>query len=310
MTDRIQEVRRRPAPDGARRAAEVLPTREFGRATWRHRARRAVTLLALLPTLASAQERPGPPPMYLRAAPDRPGWSVDARTGCWVWNSDPRLNDSVSWTGACSPEGRATGRGVEEWRDGDRVSRYEGEVQDGKAQGRGVYVFANGDMYWGEFRDDRRHGRGVFEWANGDRYQGEFRENKRDGRGVFTNTGGSRYDGEWRDGEQSGVGILTYSDGGRYEGEWRNGEKHGRGTQIWPDGTRYTGEWREDARSGRGVQIWADGTRYEGEWRAGRPDGFGVARINGIAIGGTWAAGCFHEDEHRAAIERNLSECP
>ena len=310
MTDRILRTLTRAAPSVAPTIAEASRRLVLRRMAARRRVCFALMLAVALPILASAQTRPAPPPIMLRAAPDRPGWSVDARTGCWVWNSDPRLNDSVSWTGACSPEGRATGRGVEEWRDGDRVSRYEGEVQDGRAQGRGVYVFANGDMYWGEFRDDRRHGRGVFEWANGDRYQGEFRENKRDGRGVFTNTGGSRYDGEWRDGEQNGVGILTYSDGGRYEGEWRNGEKHGRGTQIWPDGTRYTGDWREDARSGRGVQIWADGTRYEGEWRAGRPDGFGVARINGIAIAGTWTEGCFHEDNHRATIERNPSECP
>jgi hypothetical protein len=293
---------------GARVGCAAAPVRR--RPTRRRRAWRALTLLILLPILASAQARPAPPPVYLRAAPGRPGWSVDAGMGCWVWNSDPRPNDAVSWSGACGPDGLATGTGVEEWRSEGQVSRYEGEVRGGKAEGPGVYTFANGDRYEGEFRDDKRHGRGVFLWANGDRYEGEFRDNKRDGRGVFTNVGGSRYDGAWREGEQTGLGILLYADGGRYEGEWRNGEKNGRGTLIWPSGAQYTGDWRDDLRFGRGIQVWPNGTRYEGAWRAGRPDGFGVARINGIVIAGTWVAGCFSEEGHRAAIEQDLSECP
>ena len=309
MTD-TREGRTRAAPTGARPGAAGRSTQDSGRAAWRRPARRVLALMVMLPALASAQGRPAPPSIFLRAAPGRPGWSIDAGTGCWVWNSDPRPDDAVTWTGACGSDGLATGQGVEEWTNGDQVSRYEGEVREGKAQGRGVYTFANGDRYDGEYRDDKRHGRGVFDWATGDRYEGEFRENRRDGRGVLTTTTGSRYDGEWRDGEQNGVGILTYADGARYAGEWRNGEQNGRGIQIWPDGSRYTGEWRDGARSGRGIQIWPSGNRYEGAWREGRPDGFGVATINGVEFAGTWAAGCFGEGKQRAAIDRDLSECP
>ena len=300
----------RPAPGVAPTVAEAPRRLVLRQTAARGRVCFALMLAAALPMLASAQTRPAPPPIMLRAAPGRPGWSADAGTGCWVWNSDPRPDDTVTWTGACSPDGLATGQGVEEWKNGDQISRYEGEVQDGKAQGRGVYTFANGDRYEGEYRDDKRHGRGVFAWASGDRYEGEFRDNRRDGRGVLTTTAGSRYDGEWRNGEQNGVGILTYADGGRYAGEWRNGEQHGRGILIWPDGSRYTGEWREGARSGRGIQIWPNGNRYEGAWRDGRPDGFGVATINGAEFAGTWTAGCFGEGEQRVAIDRDLSGCP
>ena len=304
MPDWILWVGARGGSGAARPEADARSTPR------RCRAWLTLALGAVLPTFASAQAPPAPPPFYQRAAPGRPGWSVDVATGCWVWNSDPRPDDTVSWTGACGPGGLATGRGVEEWRDGNKVSRYEGDVREGKTEGRGVYTFANGDRYEGEFRDDKRHGRGVFVWANGDRYEGEFRDNKRDGRGVFTNVGGSRYDGAWREGAQTGLGVLTYADGGRYEGEWRNGEKNGRGTLVWPSGAQYTGDWRDDLRFGRGIQIWPNGSRYEGEWRAGRPDGFGVAWINGIVIAGTWVAGCFSEEGHRAAIERDQSECP
>src|SRR5262245_38195345 len=255
MSNWILAARARCGSDAARPDAGARSTPLGRHAVWRRRARHALAFVALLPSFATAQAPPAAPPFFLRAAPGRPGWSVDAGTGCWVWNSDPRPDDSVSWTGACGPDGRATGRGVEEWRNQGQVSRYEGEVWDGRAEGRGVYIFANGDRYEGEFRDDKRHGRGVFVWANGDRYEGEFRDNQRDGRGVFTNVGGSRYDGAWREGAQTGLGVLTYADGGRYEGEWRNGEKNGRGTLVWPSGAQYTGDWRDDLRFGRGIQI-------------------------------------------------------
>src|SRR5262249_18463153 len=138
-TDEARAARSRPAPAGT-----PLPDAAPPRPVRRHPARLALALAIALPTFATAQAPPAPPPVLERAAPGRPGWLVDARTGCWVWNGDPRPSDSVAWSGGCGPDGRATGRGVEEWRDGDKVSRYEGEVQDGKAQGRGVYTFANG----------------------------------------------------------------------------------------------------------------------------------------------------------------------
>lgn len=40
------------------------------------------------------------------------------------------------------------GKGVQIWKDG---AKYEGEWINNKAQGRGVFVHPNGDLYEGEF---------------------------------------------------------------------------------------------------------------------------------------------------------------
>jgi hypothetical protein len=124
--------------------------------------------------VAWGQSRPAPPRAAERAAPDRPGWSVDARSGCWVWNPRPRASETVSWSGACGPDGRATGRGVLEWRAPDGVTRYEGEYRGGKKNGWGVITWASGLRYEGEWHDNKPNGPGAV-ISDGERYEGDWR---------------------------------------------------------------------------------------------------------------------------------------
>jgi hypothetical protein len=93
------------------------------------------------------------PPPDVRAAPGKPGWSVDQRTGCWLWNANPQPDQTVHWSEGCSPVGRATGRGVLEWRTGGLVTRYEGEWREGRADGHGVYRAKNGKVFEGKWID-------------------------------------------------------------------------------------------------------------------------------------------------------------
>ena len=59
-----------------------------------------------------------------------------------MWNGDPQPNEIVTWDGACI-DGRASGHGVQRWEFDSNaqrvVSRYEGDMQDGKLHGRGVF---------------------------------------------------------------------------------------------------------------------------------------------------------------------------
>jgi hypothetical protein len=41
--------------------------------------------------------------------------------------------------------------------------------------GRGVFKFANGDMYDGDWKDNYMHGRGFFKYADGSSYEGEWK---------------------------------------------------------------------------------------------------------------------------------------
>jgi hypothetical protein len=175
--------------------------------------------------------------------PGQPGWLIDPKTGCRVWDPLPR-GETVSWTGLCE-NNFAQGRGVLQWsKDGTPNGRYDGEVSGGKMNGRGFYTFPNGDRFDGEYRDGARSGRGVYTWANGDRFAGEYRDDKRNGYGVLTFASGGGYNGEWRDDNRHGRGVLTFPGGGHYDGEFRDGKPNGSGTLTSADGKRtYSGQW-------------------------------------------------------------------
>src|SRR5579862_6987763 len=54
----------------------------------------ALLLVAAIPV--RAQSRPKAPPADMVASPSHPGWSVDRRTGCWVWDDTPQPKDRVT----------------------------------------------------------------------------------------------------------------------------------------------------------------------------------------------------------------------
>ena len=207
----------------------------------------AGALLGLaVPCLAQAPSRPSPPPIEIQAAPDHPGYSVDHRSGCWIWNDDPQADEAVTWSGGCDASGRASGRGTVEWHvDGKLFLTITGEFRKGDISGVAIVIDEDGNRYDGVFRHGQYNGRGVLTFTDGSRYKGEFRNGDLQGSGVLTTTDGIRYEGEFHNSEFHGRGVLTDKDGGRYEGEFRESKKHGRGLYVSADGTRRDGEWRD-----------------------------------------------------------------
>jgi len=250
-----------------------------------------MAMLVAMPLAAQQRPRPAPPATDQIAAPGRPGWTVDATNGCWVWNANPHAGEIVRWQGGC-PRGPAEGQGRGEWRwtenGAAQVSTQIGSLRNGRLEGHGVVTWPTGSRYEGEWRDGRQHGRGVFTGADGSRHEGEYRDGRRNGHGVSTSSNGTRHEGEYRDGLQDGRGVETFASGSRYEGDYRAGRYHG-----------------------RGVMTYADGNRYDGEYRDNRPDGFGTYTTSNGTYAGTWAGGCFRDRQgNRAAIGRPLAECP
>ena len=49
---------------------------------------------------------------------------------------------------------------------------------------KGVKTWINGDKYEGDFEDGKISGNGVFHPINGDKYHGEWKNNKRNGNGL------------------------------------------------------------------------------------------------------------------------------
>ncbi len=97
-------------------------------------------------------------------------------------------------------------------KNGARVT-YFGEVDDGKANGRGTGLWSTGGTYEGLWKDNLRHGQGVYVWADGERYEGTFVEGKRSGYGIYTFKNGEQYKGEWLDDKRHGIGVHLRANG-------------------------------------------------------------------------------------------------
>jgi hypothetical protein len=81
---------------------------------------------------------------------------------------------SLGYKGMVDQEGRAHGKGVWVWAEGDK---YEGDWVHGKRQGYGKYWLVDGDMYEGGFRKCKKHGDGHYIWKNGAWYKGQWKHN-------------------------------------------------------------------------------------------------------------------------------------
>lgn len=67
-------------------------------------------------------------------------------------------------------------------------------------------------MVAGAWADDLRNGKGTYVYQNGDSYEGEWSNNLRHGQGSYTfNSSGAKYVGTWMNGRREGTGQLLFS---------------------------------------------------------------------------------------------------
>ena len=88
-------------------------------------------------------------------------------------------------------------------------NKYKGEVKAGTLtpHGKGKLSWTSGiwagSTYEGYFKDGKQDGRGLVIWANGNYYEGEWKENKRTGRGTLF-MAGTLIHGRFKDGTYLG----------------------------------------------------------------------------------------------------------
>jgi hypothetical protein len=194
-------------------------------------------------------------------------WLRDDVTGCNVWDASPGTGKTFVWAGNCA-NNLADGPGVLQWYvNGSPSGRYVGQYVDGRMSGRGVFEYRNGDRYDGEFRDDAANGYGTLSRANGTHYSGLFR----DGHPLQDETASAdrkAYEPEPRD-PPATRGEKAFADGSRYEGDLRDGKMSGWGVFTTKAGDRYEGEFGDDRPNGFGTYREADGSTYAGLWTKG-----------------------------------------
>ncbi|KAK1737727.1 phosphatidylinositol-4-phosphate 5-kinase-related protein [Skeletonema marinoi] len=204
----------------------------------------------------------------------------------------------------------------------DSGNAYEGDVVDGKPDGRGKKIYS----YWtyeGDWKNGMRHGEGTVKWPDGDFYKGQWKDDSMHGQGIYKWTDGNSYEGEWKDGKRHGKGIYKRPDGSvKYDGEWKNGKykytTHSLNamrkshsfcctTYLHPasllganntikmakitfdNGGVYEGDVVDGKPHGRGKKISLSGNEYEGKWKNGMRHGKGVVnKANGYAYEGEY----------------------
>ncbi len=174
---------------------------------------------------------------------------------------------------------RGAMRGSSYHGKGEYVSKsfkYDGEFSDGIKQGRGTYVWENGDRYEGTFATDRADGRGKYQFANGDTYEGEVKAGVIIGRGTYVAKNGDVFEGSFTNGKPHGVGVYRFATGDRYEGEMDQGRLQGRGRYVNKNGDRIEAPFADGKPQGRGIYHFSNGDRYEGEITGGELSGQGT----------------------------------
>ncbi len=86
-------------------------------------------------------------------------------------------------------------------------------------------------------KGDCDNGKGTYVWSNGDTYTGDFKKGKFNGTGTLKFADGSIYTGDWKNDIRKGSGILFYSNGDEYEGEFSDNVPHGKGKYTYADGS-------------------------------------------------------------------------
>ena len=95
--------------------------------------------------------------------------------------------------------------------------------------GKGLFNFADGSVYFGTYKADLKHGKGVHVFANGDKYDGEYKNGKQHGIGVYQYANGDKYNGTWKDDKMDGYATYTMVRKGLFENgklkQWIGGPK-------------------------------------------------------------------------------------
>ncbi|CAM9826436.1 unnamed protein product [Ectocarpus sp. 13 AM-2016] len=104
-----------------------------------------------------------------------------------------------------------------------------------------VLIFSSDRRYIGELQAGRRQGQGSFLYPDGSSYEGQWQDNVQ--HGQLTGSGALP------DGGFVGIsavairkvargGTCYYATGARYEGQFDGGKSHGRGTYFYANGNR------------------------------------------------------------------------
>ena len=147
---------------------------------------------------------------------DQGEWGITDK-GVTIWNASEQDNLTFTWSGGKDGDGYASGKGVLLWLlDNKPVAKYDGYMQRGKRNGKGIFwPRASAMSYEGDWVDNKLSGKVVVNYGNGQRYTGDFANNLQNGKGVYTYANGDRFECTFLNGKANGKGFYTWGNGTR-----------------------------------------------------------------------------------------------
>ena len=122
-----------------------------------------------------------------------------------------------------------------------------------------IQNYFSGERYEGELKNGKREGKGVFYFKDRSRYEGNRKNGVKEGKGIIYFNSGSRYEGDCINDFMEGKGIFFYNNGDRYEGDFKNDKREGKGIYYYSNGNREIGDYKNDQRIGKHVTLTNDG---------------------------------------------------
>jgi len=189
--------------------------------------------------------------------------------------------------------GKLEGKGIMIFPSG---SRYEGDFKNGGMDGKGIYSSSDGSWYEGEMKNGEFHGKGIAKLKDGGIYEGDFIKGMRTGKGIYKFPGDIlSYEGEFKNNGYHGYGVLSDTLGYGYTGEFKEGNQHGKGLMRWPGGDTYEGEYKDGKFHGKGkLKLEGDSVTYEGDFVNGSYQGYGIFESPQYGYEGEFKDGKFH----------------
>jgi hypothetical protein len=158
-----------------------------------------------------------------------------------VWDPHPEKKLDFVWEPATgtdpgiAADGTISGKGKLVWRvrgsasyDPQTIySVYAGELRDGRPNGNGRLEIRSGEVLDGNWTNGRLEGKGIHVDADGNRYEGMFAGGIANGQGRLLARTGEIFEGEFRDGLKQGMGKTRLAGGTTYESQWDHGKETG-----------------------------------------------------------------------------------
>ena len=168
----------------------------------------------------------------------------------------------------------------------------QGNIIDGKLNGKGQIIFPNGVIYNGEFKDDKLNGQGVVRVPDGGHFEGNFKDNLLNGKGKIITEDNIEISGYFIAGKLDGQGKIQFPNGAVHKGEFKNDKLNGKGKIIESGGIILKGMFSNNQLNGIGDITFPNGVKQIGEFKEGLLNGEGdIINSNGDILEGTFQNG-------------------